>query len=191
MVLGMSRVSVFGVVFIGVEGVFGVILIGDIGKGILGVPEGPGAVIEIWLGGCGIGGDSDTPAFLQPDWRTEGGGVKDYFGSLGCVEERRSRMVVRDEHVDDWRWAAVVVLRVSKSRQGKQRGDGGQSQNGRAQASSPVFGVASTLIQTGRSSKKIALRGIRGEISSAFLPDEREFCVVVNNLPGCCRMGGY
>jgi len=56
-------------------------------------------------------------------------------------------MVVRNEHLEDGGWAGVVVLRLGwarlgKARQGKtgqseQDYEGGQSQNGPTQASSP------------------------------------------------------
>ena len=128
-ILRVTGVGVFAMAFVGIEWVFWVVLVGNVGKGVLGVAEGPGAVVEVGLGDCGTGGDADAPAFLQADGRAEIGGVEGDLGSFGSICECGPRMVVRNEHLEDGGWAGVVVLRLGWARLGKARqGKTGQSE---------------------------------------------------------------
>jgi hypothetical protein len=103
MVAGMATAVVRSVVFVCVKRVIGMILVGNVGEGVLCVANGPGGVVEIGGGSGGIGGNANPPAFFKGERRSQVRGVESDLRGLLSVGRDRSRMAMRDQQVGDRR----------------------------------------------------------------------------------------
>ena len=90
------RVRGFGVP---VRSVGGVVLIGNVGERLFGVPNRPTGIVKIRRCRCWIGRDPDLPSLVQLEGRSQVGGVKDDIRCARGCHRHRFRMGVRTEQI--------------------------------------------------------------------------------------------